>query len=192
MSTSKNIFFGQHENEHLMFWIRKHWIVLLPTITVLFTLGLFIFFIAYQFLIGTFSDGDEGLYHAILLGVTTIGIIFIHALFLKIFSYLFDFVIITDCRIIEIQKTAFFFDERETIDLPKVQDIKAEKNGFFPCMMRYGNVELTLSNIEFSKKLQYVPHPSHAQERITQIKRRHIFKQERDEKELTLIPLPGE
>lgn len=187
------LFFGQHPNERLMFWTRKHWISLVPMLFFLLFVGgvfaaLFISFLfkGYLFLLA------PAFQPYIVLCMTALALVWFHLLFVKLFAYFFNFIIVTDSRIIEVTKTAFVYDERETIDLPKVQDIKTEKNGFWPVVFHYGDLELMLSNTENPKMLHYIPHPSHAQERITQIKRTHIFKEERTIGGVRLIPLPGE
>ena len=176
-------FLGQHKNEHLVFFFYRHWTyflkVVIKNISLLVILeSLFLLFI--------FSSIDEkttiinvlsnNVFALFVFYISSI--ILVHAIFFNIFSFIFDIIIVTDARFIEKKESLFFEENLETIDLPRMQDIRAHKNGVFENLFGYGIITITLASMNDQKKVCNVPTPLKVVNAINKVKRRLFFKHE--------------
>jgi hypothetical protein len=173
-------FKGQLKYEHFQFFFRKHWMkyiqpiffslpVGLLVVAILLGLGrlmimldiaflktLFVFFVV----IATFA--------------------FLVTFFLQIINFYFDMVIVTDSRVIIIQKTVFYKNNQDAIDLTKIQDIGVESHGIIRNYLRYGMLIITLSTSAPPISINYVPDPHYYLEWANRVKREHILRRRTD------------
>ena len=105
-------------------------------------------------------------------------LIYIHLLFLQILNYFLRVLIVTDTRFIEVRESLFFQSNIESVDLVKIQDIQGHKNGVFETVFDYGNLNITLANIQDAKIIAFVPDPLRMVEHLNTLKRRLIFTHE--------------
>lgn len=176
-------FFGQHQNEKLIFFVYKHWFTLINrmiknVIIFLFATFLFVVWIKVERIEGenifVFLSGHPNTFLVFYIWT----LVHIHAFFLQIFNYFLRIVIVTDSRFIEVRESLFFEKNRESIDLEKIQDIQAHKNGLFETMFDFGKINITLANIQDSKMIVFIPSPLHLIEYLNTLKRRLMFKHE--------------
>lgn len=176
-------FFGQHQNEKLIFFVYKHWFVLVTRmlknmIIFLFATLLFILWVHVE------KTEDENFFIFLSQHPNTFLVFYvwilvhIHAFFLQMFNYFLRILILTDTRFIEVRESLFFEKNRESVDLEKIQDIQGHKNGVFETMFDFGNINITLANIQDSKMIRHIPAPLHLIEYINTLKRRLMFKHE--------------
>lgn len=94
----------------------------------------------------------------------------IHYLFLAIFRYYLSTVIITNVRIIILDKSVFFRDSSTTVDLTKIQDIKKTQTGFFHYLFKFGAIKLDLSGGD-PIEINLVPQPDFYFKKMNEVKK---------------------
>jgi len=185
---SPNYFFGQHKNEMLIFYMHRHWMLLLKRIfPSVMGLGLsFSFFFLWFHLSQPITNSLFNIeavqffanHYVVFFAFHAWFLFHIHAFFVHVFHYVFDIFIVTDSRFIEVEESLFLEQNREAVDLAKVQDIQAHKNGVSETVFGYGTISLTFANILDSKEVYYVANPLHFIEYLNKLKRRLIYKHE--------------
>lgn len=164
-------FKGQHENEELICFFRRHWVTVLPRIgfLCLFVLIETAFILGFP-LIKTLIKGNTAI-SLLYIGIIIAATIYLHKIFLEFFRHFMSTVIFTNTRIIEIRKSIFLHDSSEILDLVKVQDVRKSQEGIFRNLLRYGDMTITLSSSEASKLVKYVPNVNFHARCLAKIKR---------------------
>lgn len=173
-NTNKN-FKGQQKTEVMLCFCRKHWIVLLPHF-----LGFFIFIAALVYFFAQVSDVSitqifsPQLYRAIA-ALVTIGLTYyIHRFFLRFFNYYLQTTLITNYRVIELHQTLYFVRQRNSIDLPEIQDVIINREGVIPTLLNFGEITITLSSAHATKIFHCLPNPDYFFRKINKTKREYI------------------
>ncbi|MDD5340938.1 MAG: PH domain-containing protein [Patescibacteria group bacterium] len=132
---------NRQEDEKLLLFLRRHWIILLGKWILYILLGLIpiaiYYFLLYAF---PFLITNE-IYYSFLLLLTSIYYLFMILFFFNAFiDYHLDVWIVTSKRIIDIEQKGLFnrVISEQTID--KVQDVTAVQKGFFETFFNYGTV----------------------------------------------------
>lgn len=173
-NTNRN-FKGQQKNEVVHSFCRKHWIVLVPHLIgflciVVFPV-LFLLFIPQDALSSIMSPFA----YRIIAGIALVGITYyFHRFFLRFFAYYLQIMIITNFRVIQLDQTLFFNRNRDSIDLPEIQDIVIQQKGVIKTILNYGELTITLSSAHSSKMLTCVPNPEYFFRKINKTKREYI------------------
>jgi hypothetical protein len=157
MKTRDRHFKGQQESEKLICFFRHHWIVLVrefiyfSIFAAASTLGLLN--------INKIIDILQGNYELKLLFLTAflIGTLFIHRFFIKLLNYYVNIGIITDIRIIDHDKTIFFRDTMDSIDISQIQNIEQIKEGIFPSIFHFGDIKVFMTASSATKTFHFVP-----------------------------------
>jgi hypothetical protein len=152
-------FKGQHSDEVVIAFFRSHWITLVPL------------FIIYTFFMATtlillMSFANQIIYFF----STSIGKIalilciflltyFIHHFFIRLINHFLSYVIITNLRIVEIQKIIFVKDLQFSHNLKMIQDIEKEQNGLLKNILSFGELIIKMSSSEI-RTLSFVPNPN--------------------------------
>lgn len=159
-NTNRN-FKGQQKNEVVLCFCRKHWIVLVPHFigALLIAVGL-TFFISSSFFWSP----------VVIAGLTY----YLHYFFVRFFNYYLKIVIVTNFRVIHLDQTLYFHRNRDSIDLPEIQDIVIQQNGIIKTLFNYGEIIITLSSAHASKTLACVPNPEYYFRKINKTKRDYI------------------
>lgn len=173
-NTNKN-FKGQLETEIVQCFCRRHWIILVKDFV-----GFFIFLIA----IGVFGYYFKGIYNffsrdsffteILAIGMIIASVIYIHHFFLRMINYFLNIVIITNYRIVVLDKSLYLHDSKDAIDLPKIQDIQKEQNGIVKNILKFGTLIITLSSTSTNKILTCIPNPDYHFRKINSLKREYI------------------
>lgn len=154
-------FRGQGPNEHVLAFCRKHWIAFfhkMVTFTLL-TILTFVFMANTQFLEDIFSPE---LYQAVTLIAGTLMIYYVHFFFLKLIEHYLSVVIVTDMRLILINKSAFFVNDKEYIDLLNIQDVHKCQTGFLQNILSFGDLQIRLSMMSATGvELTHIPNPDY-------------------------------
>lgn len=168
-------FQGQLKYEHFQFFFRRHWLrfikpffSFIPFGVLLFTL----FFVAGKF-ISIIDVYYLSVFYAFIAMLTSV--FYINAFSLKVIHHFFDLVVVTDCRILIIRKSAFLKNDYDAIDLTKIQDIGVQSHGIITNYLGYGNLIITLSTSSPPVVIHYVPNPHFYLERCNRVKREYIL-----------------
>jgi hypothetical protein len=121
-----------------------------------------------------------------LVALVTLTYIF-HRFFLRIFNYYLQTIIITNFRVITLEQTLYFNRERNSIDIPEIQDIMVQRNGIIKTLLNFGELIITLSSAHATRKLTFVPNPEYHFSKINKTKREYIARR-RLEKEPQRAP----
>lgn len=160
-------FKGQLTGESVVCVFRRHWIAVFNTLLSLLGLfiALFILFLNLPKLLG------ETGYWSLVLGCAFLALhALIHRQFLIIFRYFLSTVVITDHRVVVVDKSVFFKDSKNSIDLATIQDIQKTQNGFFENFFNYGSLVFVLSGSSETTTIDLVPRPDYQYKKINQMK----------------------
>ena len=175
MINSSQLLRGQMEDEEIIKFTRKHWVVIMPDL---------IPFVFYLTVIGVFIANinnfnlpslDQSFFQLIVVLALFITAFAIHRFFLRMLTYFMSVTIITNYRIIEIKKTLFAQDSKEALDLRKIQDIQLEQHGLVKNILKFGNLLISLGNSE-SKTIFLVPNADYFFRLINRLKNEVIVK----------------
>jgi len=175
MSRDDYDFQGQLKYEHLQFFFRRHWMRFLRPFFSFIPFGLLLFVLF--FAAGQFVAVVDAHYLSAFYAFLTmlVAIFYINAFCLQIIHHFFDLVVVTDCRIVVVRKTAFIKNDSDAIDLTKIQDIGVQSHGVISNYMGYGNLIITLSTSSPPVVVHYVPDPHFYLERCNRVKREYIL-----------------
>ena len=160
-------FKGQLENEEVVCVFRRHWIGVLNTLLSLpgILIVLILIFVNIPALLG-----NSG-YLSVLLAFAFVALhALIHRQFLTLFKYFLETVIVTNHRVLVVDKSVFFKDSKNSIDLASVQDLQKKQDGFFENFLNYGSLVFVLSGSSETTVIDLVPRPEYQYKKITQVK----------------------
>lgn len=166
---------GQDRLEEIVLYTRKHPIVLLPHVLG-FMASLIIFPMVIYTLKSFITEPDSLVFPALFLLLFAGYTYYFHRFFLKLFNYYLGITILTNFRIIQLQKTVFFINNKDTIDLHKIQDLKKDQNGLLSTLFNYGTLVVEVSAIHETKCLRYIPYPEKWFQALNEAKRIYIDK----------------
>lgn len=169
-SAPKSSFKGQLPDEEVLFFFRMHWSKVLPGLLLVF---LFLLITAAIFIfakpIYALDYSVHELKWIILLSLSLLmGLL--HYEFIKIFYYHLHTAVVTNMRLVIVDKSIYFCDSRESIDLSKIQDVNKKQNGLFPTILNYGELIITLAGSDTLVTIDHVPTPDHYFKRINKVK----------------------
>ncbi|HWQ99296.1 MAG TPA: PH domain-containing protein [Candidatus Methylomirabilis sp.] len=164
---------GGAADEENVFFLRPHWLVLLPIIAgfgVVLVLPFAVWF-GLQTMNPAFFEtpGYETLY---VLGASAF---FLYAwlfLFQIFIDYFLDIWIVTTHRIIDIQQHGMFGRTTSELLLDRVQDVSSDVRGFIHTVFDYGNVHVQTAGERERFVFENVPHPVHVSKRILELAER--------------------
>lgn len=158
MGGNKDLHFkAQQANEVFICFFRHHWISLLKEFVYF---AIFLVIITLVLLKTTeiqkiIHDSRE-LRFLFITGFL-VGTVYIHRFFMKLFNHYLSVSIITDRRIIDHQKTLFFTDTMDAIDMNQIQNIERVGEGLLPNLLKYGDIKVYLSSSAAFRTLACVP-----------------------------------
>lgn len=180
-------FKGQLETERVECFFRKHWIVLTKDL-----LGFIMFlgvlaFTAFHFSsIYNFFSQDSLVITVLAFIIIGVFTVYIHKFFLRFIRYFLDIVILTNYRIVILDKSLFLHNTKEALDLNQIQNIEKEQVGILQNMLKYGNIMIILAASSAVKKIYFVPNADFHFRKINKLKRAYIkekYKTERTERQ---------
>ncbi|MFN7160801.1 MAG: hypothetical protein ACK4NC_04310 [Candidatus Gracilibacteria bacterium] len=169
-------FRGQTQDERVILFFRKHWIVLLKY----FFYGLlavFVFIANVVIVFVTISNANLETAYPIRIYLTIstlLLLIFAAYIFTNLINYYLDIVIITNMRVVEVHKTIFFQNKVSGVDLSNIHDIRAEKEGFISNSLSFGNIILSSHTTNFEKTLTAIPTPHYYADILSKLKHGNI------------------
>lgn len=169
---------GPLDYEEVQFFFRKHWTHFLKPLIFGLTVGLLslLTFLVIGAIVTLFKI--TFLYIPFAFLVIIISIFFINTLFLQLFNFYFNVIIVTDCRIVIARKTVFLKNDNDAIDLTKIQDVGVVAHGIFRNYLNYGALIITLSTSSPPVIIPFAPNPHYYLEQINRVKRQHILRRQ--------------
>jgi hypothetical protein len=170
-------FMGQQTDEKIVYCFNQHWITIIWRIIRLFIVTVFFISLVFLVYILFMSDNltrDVARWLAVIFIFTYV--YYFHSRIAYIFDAIMKLYIVSNRRLVCIDKSLFFKDNKEILDLKKIQDISSSKAGFWSNVLGYGNIEITLSSTSKIKIINFVPSPDEIVEIIDRTKRIEIEK----------------
>lgn len=174
--TEGQVYFAdQQKDEKIIYCFGEHWIVIfgrlfhLLFVTLLFAGVIFV-------LMYSFAENIIGKEYIkwIFLSLIIIYGYYFHRWIAKMFDSIMKIFIVTDKRILIIDKGIFYKDNKDIIDLKKIQDISSQKLGLLKNLLGYGDIEITLAATSQTKLIHAVHEPNKVVEIIDRAKRSSI------------------
>lgn len=160
---------GQHDDEKVVLFLRRHWYIFFLNIFVVLIalLGLVFVFVFFNLLTNDFS---QSAYYNLLLFGESLGTLFIWNLFFILWiDFYLDAWIVTNERIININQKGFFNRDISELKLTKIQDVTSEIVGFIPTILGYGNIYVqTAAEVE-RFTFHQIPNPNEVKNIIVQL-----------------------
>lgn len=170
-------FKGQLPDEKIVCFTRKHAVHIFPAIIALVLAT--IVTIALPFLIDqkamTAVLGKSGffIFGSILIFCVTYAT---HFLFSKIFNYYLRIFIVTNERVVDLNKTLFMNDHMLTVMLSEIQDISMDKVGLMQSIFNYGTLNIVVSGTDQTKSIHRIPNPHYHLRKIVQARQEYTNK----------------
>lgn len=185
-NTNRN-FKGQQKNELVLRFSRKHWISLLPHFISfsVFILALvsFFLFVPQEAVRNIFSP----LMYQIIAGIVILGLTYyLHHFFIEFFNYYLQILIITNFRVIQLDKTVYFRSDQDSVDVGEIQNIVVQKKGPIKTILNYGEIIITLSSAHATKIIQCVPNPDYYFRKINKTKRQYLISRQLEKASLSI------
>lgn len=171
---------GQHDNENVILFLRRHWFVFFVHILTIMTAIFGLIFIHIFF--NLFADDllkEE--YSSLLFFCESLGTLFIWNLFFMLWlDFYLDAWIVTNERIINIDQKGFFNREISELKLTKIQDVTSEIIGIIPTILSYGNIYVQTAGEKERFDFCQIPNPNEVKNMIVQLQERGRRKEERE------------
>ena len=116
--------------------------------------------------------GSQVAYPLIVLGGSAYYLFVWLFFFFSFIDYYLDVWIITNERIIDIQQRGFFSRVISEHKLFRIQDVTSEVHGFFPTMLRFGDVHVQTAGAKQRFHFDEIPHPTKIRDIIIKLVQR--------------------
>jgi uncharacterized membrane protein YdbT with pleckstrin-like domain len=161
---------GMAPNERNVFFLRRHWFVLIPLLFA-FAIVLVLPFVVYA---GVNISNPEffGEQTHLVLYVLGASMFFLYAwlfLFQNFIDYFLDIWIVTTHRILDIEQNGLFGRTTSELLLDRVQDVTSEVHGFIHTIFDYGTLRIQTAGEREHFVFEHVPHPTHVAKRILEL-----------------------
>lgn len=186
-------FKGQQSNEVIICFVRHHWIYILKEF-LYFTIFLTIISLTlsnFQ-IIKEVLQGNRELKMLFLAGFCILTY-FLHRFFIKLLNFFVNTGIVTDHRFIDHQKTLFFKDTMDSIDMTQIQNIERIGDGLLPNLLGYGDIKIFLSASASVKTYNCIPNIKFHYRCLTRLKeaRQQMLYATRDQNPTSIREIAG-
>jgi hypothetical protein len=147
-------------DEEIIAMSRKHWISIIPDI-VPFMLYVVVSAVVVGLLQNpnvTLPDFSDPYYQLAIAGYVILSGYTVHKFFLHLINYFTCIVLITNFRVIEMKKTLFIQDTKESIDIKQIQNMEFQQEGLVENLLKFGSLNISLGNAEV-KTLTQISNP---------------------------------
>jgi len=171
---------GQHEEEQVILFLRRHWFIFLTRILfILFSIVvLVIIYIFFNTVNSNFKESD--FYNLLLFGESLAVLFLWNFFFILWLDYYLDAWIVTNERIINIEQRGFFMRNISELKLTKIQDVTSEIIGIFPTLLDYGNIYVQTAGEKERFTFYQIPHPNQVKNIIVQLQEKEEKEEERE------------
>lgn len=158
--TNKDLHFkGQYADEVVIAFFREHWITLLPHIVVHVVFAACIVTLFLNFFDALLAFFSTPIGEIVLIAAVLVSSYFIHAFYIRLINYFLNMVIISNIRIVEIQKMVFIKDLQISLDMSMIQDVEKKQNGIIKNILNFGELTVVLSSSD-TRTIRFVPNPN--------------------------------
>lgn len=170
---------GQHENEKIILFLRRHWFIFLIRIFLVLIL-IIILVVIYIFFTAVNSNFRESVFFNLLLFGESLAILFIWNFFFILWlDYYLDAWIVTNERIINIEQRGFFIRKISELKLTKIQDVASEIIGVIPTLLNYGNIHVQTAGEEKHFIFFQIPNPNYVKNVIVELQEKERISEEK-------------
>lgn len=173
-ATQKDRYFrGQGPNERVLAFCRKHWITLLPHLVFFFiiVISMTAFVLNYSTLQALY---DGGFFQFLLLFFGLFLVYYVHHFFLILIRHYLSVTIITDARVISLHKSLYLINEKETVDLRDIQEVRNMQSGLLENMFNFGDLWIDISMSTQGVYLNHIPNPDFHFRLINKAKQHYV------------------
>jgi hypothetical protein len=152
---------GIDSDEQLIANIHRHFFGIF-TVYILTAVALVVIIGLIYLLLPTLIGNNQGQDYT-LLAVIAVGIIAIMAIILYMATsvYYSSSLILTNLNITEVTKRGVFNKKISQLDVSNIEDVNADRKGFFSTMFDYGTLTIETAGAVDNFVLTYCPHPDH-------------------------------
>ncbi len=177
---SEIIFPGQHKNEKVILFLRRHWFVLVTRLLAVIA-SIIALAVVYFLFLGLNVNFKEGPYYNLLLFGESLATLFIWNFFFILWlDYYLDAWIVTDERIINIEQRGFFTRNISELKLTKIQDVTSEIIGVIPTVLDYGNIYVQTAGEKERFVFYEIPQPNQVKNAIIRLQERERKAEEKE------------
>jgi hypothetical protein len=171
---------GQHENEHIILFLRRHWFIFLMRIFLVVTSVIALIFI--YFLLSAINNNfAESEYHNLLLFGESLAMLFVWNFFFILWlDYYLDVWIVTNERIINIEQRGFFYRNISELKHSKIQDVTSEIIGVIPTFLDYGNIYVQTAGEVGRFTFNQIPNPNYVKNVIVELQEKERVAEEKE------------
>lgn len=166
MHQTGEYFPGQHANEQIIVFTRRHWIVMLNSILlVAISVGIYAGLVA---LLVIFLKLDLSSIAGTVITIVS-GIVLLMAwllLYVKFVDYYLDVWILTEERIVQIKQRSLFNREIAEFDLSTVQDVSSQTRGVIGTFLNYGKIFVQTAGARDLFEFRYIPDSNKVEQQI--------------------------
>lgn len=175
IDNTNKYFKGQQRDEELIYYTSKHWIVLIPLIIeMIIAISVISTFAIVGFGISEKPDWSKWVFIGLILFAT----FWIHNFATRSLNYFLDIVIITNFRILKIEKSLYLKNDQNIVDLHEIQDIKKIQHGIIPNLLDYGKLVIVTPTMIDPMILENVPDPERFFRKVNNSKRDYIYERQ--------------
>jgi len=160
MATFK-LFPAQEPDEKIILSMHRHWFVLLGKLGSFIGLALgpaIVWIIGHSLAGWPLQSNSSGFGIAVV--VASLYYLFIWiVLFGFWLDYYLDYFLVTDRRVVDIEQSGLFNRSIAELRLYRIQDVTSEVKGFWPTILRFGNVYIQTAGTEERFVFEQVAHP---------------------------------
>ena len=168
-------FKGQQRNETVVYFTRKHWIVTVGLLMEAIVIGAVLTaLIGLFFISGPEAKATLHDYKWVVLAGVVLLTVWMNYFAIRFLNYFLDIVIVTNFRIINLDKTLYLRNDRDVVDLHEIQDIKKTQRGILPNLLNYGKLVVIVPTMIEPMTLPHVPNPDKFFRKVNNAKRDYI------------------
>jgi hypothetical protein len=158
------------ENERTIFFLRRHWLTVLPLI-IGFIFATILPFAVYAVIRYRTPDFflDPSRFALFILAASMFFLFAWLFLFQNFIDWYLDMWIVTDRRIVNVEQHGLFGRTVSELMLYNVQDVTSQIQGFVRTMVDYGDIEIQTSGERVRFTFDSIPHPNHIAKRILEL-----------------------
>lgn len=171
---------GQHENEKIILFLRRHWFIflmriLLILISIVALVAIYIFFNSVN---SNFKESDY--YNLFLFGESLATLFIWNFFFILWLDYYLDAWIVTNERVINIEQRGFFTRKISELKLTKIQDVTSEIIGLIPTLFNYGNIHVQTAGEKEHFVFLQIPDPNYVKNVIVELQEKERLSEEKE------------
>lgn len=171
---------GQHKNEKIILFLRRHWFIFLVRLVLIIAAILLLIFVYFLFS-SMNSNFSESEYHNLVLFGESLATLFIWNFFFILWlDYYLDAWIVTDERIINIAQRGFFNRDVSELKLMNIQDVTSEIIGVIPTLLNYGDIFVQTAAEKEHFAFHQIPHPNRVKNVIIQLQEKKRIYEEKE------------